>query len=130
LFGYFPWKRNNLPQLNISPDNIQIEIKDGESILTACLRNNISHLHTSGGMDRCSTCRIAVSEGIENCTPANKTEQILAKKIDLPPEFRLACQTEVTGDVHFRRLLLDKWDLVIASQQGTRDTSFDFRLSL
>ena len=116
LFGYFPWKRNNLPQLNISPDNIQVEIKDGESILTACLRNNISHLHACGGMGRCSTCRIAVSEGIENCTPANKTEQILAKKIDLPPEFRLACQTEVTGDVHFRRLLLDKRDLVIASQ--------------
>ena len=105
-----------MPQLNIAPDNIQIEIKDGESILTACLRNNVSHLHACGGMGRCSTCRIAVSEGIENCSPPNEKEQTLAEKIDLPPGFRLACQTEVTGDIHFRRLLLDKRDLVLANQ--------------
>ena len=40
----------------------------------------------------------------------------LAKKLKFPSSIRLACQTKVSGDVAYRRLLLDKRDLSLNSQ--------------
>ena len=107
-----------MPNLQITPDNINIEINDGESILTASLRNNVPHLNACGGIGRCSTCRISINDGIENCLPPNAIEQQLAEKISLPTDIRLACQTKVNGDVKLRRLLLDDRDMLITNQLG------------
>ena len=107
-----------MPKLQITPDNIDVAINEGETILTASLRNNIPHLNPCGGIGRCSTCRIPVIDGIENCLSPNEIEQQLAEKICLPSEIRLACQTKVTGDVKLRRLLLDDRDMLITNQLG------------
>jgi len=107
-----------MPKLQITPDNIDVAINEGETILTASLRNNIPHLNACGGIGRCSTCRISVIDGIENCLSPNEIEQQLAEKISLPSEIRLACQTKVTGDVKLRRLLLDDRDMLITNQLG------------
>ena len=67
-----------MPKLEITPDNINIGINEGETILTASLRNTVPHLNACGGIGRCSTCRISVIDGIENCLPPNEIEQQLA----------------------------------------------------
>lgn len=80
------------------------------SLLEISLKHGIPHMHACGGNGRCSTCRIIVTEGIENCTPRTETEETLALSRDLPENIRLACQTRVTGPVTLRRLVLDNRD--------------------
>ena len=105
-----------MTKIQVQPDNLVLEIAEHETILTASLRNEIPHLHACGGIGRCSTCRISITEGIANCLPPEKIELELAEKLDLPADIRLACQTKVTGDVSFRRLLLDDRDQSISNQ--------------
>lgn len=54
--------------------------------------------------------------GLENCAPRNSREQLLAERLHLDPQIRLACQTTITGDVSLRRLVLDSADIELTSQ--------------
>lgn len=107
-----------MPRLEVTPDELTFDISENETILTASLRNDISHLHACGGIGRCSTCRISITQGMANCVPPTQIEIELAEKIGLPDDIRLACQTMVTGDVSFRRLLLDDRDMQLSNQIG------------
>ena len=98
-------------KISFKPDNISTEISTDESILTAALRNGINHLHACGGSARCSTCRIQVVSGLENCNPRNELELKLADTHNFSDDVRLACQTTITGNVDIRRLLVDIEDL-------------------
>ncbi len=103
-------------KIEIQPDNKKIEISQDETILTASLRKEIPHLSACGGVGKCSTCRINIISGLENCSERTEYENKLAKRLDLPKTIRLACQTKVSGKVKYRRLLLDKRDLTLNSQ--------------
>ena len=94
-----------MTKIEVKPDNLVLEIAEHETILTASLRNDIPHLHACGGIGRCSTCRISITEGMANCLPPEKIELELAEN-QSTTDIRLACQTKVKGDVSFRRLLL------------------------
>ena len=89
------------------PDKIEFEANEGETILMAALRAGIAHAHLCGGSARCSTCRVIILEGLENCTPRNAEEQGIADMLRFDPKVRLACQTVVTGNVKLRRLVTD-----------------------
>ena len=45
---------------------------------------------------------------------ADPKERVIAERLGFNPEFRLACQTRVSGDVTIRRLVLDDDDVEIA----------------
>jgi len=49
-------------------------------------------MHACGGNARCSTCRVYVLDGLNNCLPRNEKEKKLAEKVGLPENIRLACQ--------------------------------------
>ena len=100
----------------VQPDNREIDITEEESILLASLRNNIAHLSACGGTGKCSTCRVEILDGLENCHPRSELEEKLAKKLSFPPNIRLGCQTKLSGNVSFRRLLLDKRDADLNTQ--------------
>ena len=102
--------------LEIHPDNKKIEISSDETVLTASLRKEIPHLSACGGVGKCSTCRINILSGLENCSLRTEHEIKLAERLKLPETVRLACQTKVCGKVKYRRLLLDKRDLSLNSQ--------------
>src|SRR5258705_11639626 len=102
--------------LELLPDRKQIAIAADESLLSASLRAGIPHAHACGGNARCSTCRVVVVEGAENCSPRNAHEQELASRLHFTPEIRLACQTTASGDVKVRRLILDTEDLELTLQ--------------
>jgi adenylate cyclase len=96
-----------MPLIYFLPDEKEIEVNEGETILLAALRAGIAHAHLCGGNARCSTCRVIILEGLENCAPLNSEEQFIADMLRFEPKVRLACQTVVTGNVKLRRLIND-----------------------
>lgn len=98
-----------------------VKTTSNTTILTASLGAGIPHTHVCGGRARCSTCRILVTKGVENCRPRNDAEARLARIKGFSPQVRLACQTTVGGDVNLRRLVLDDADIQVAIQEGRTD---------
>ena len=93
--------------IHFLPDDKKIEASEGETILLAALRAGIAHTHICGGSARCSTCRVIILEGLENCSPRNAEEQVIVDMLRFDPRVRLACQTVVMGNVKLRRLITD-----------------------
>lgn len=92
-----------------------IKVDAGESILNASLKANIDHTHVCGGNARCSSCRVLIEKGLENCLPRNEKELTVAAKLGLTPELRLACQTTLSGDITLSKPIQDAIDIEIAS---------------
>ncbi len=102
------------------PDKKSVDVSPSQTILDALLDAEIEHTHVCGGNAYCSTCRVMVLDGIENCTPTTTAERALAKKLDFPLHIRLACQTKIVGgadNVSIRRMVLDDEDLDLIDNQ-------------
>lgn len=110
----------HMPSLTILPDGRTIAIAPQETILAAAIKAGISHAHACGGAARCSTCRVWILEGIDACAPRTPREAELAERLGFDAALRLACQTQVAGDVTLRRLVLDEADLDITNQLKRR----------
>src|SRR5437868_8045034 len=110
-----------MAKIEFQNDQVIEESNLNQSLLEISLKNHIPHMHVCGGTARCSTCRVMVVEGLENCEPRNVHEQALADRKGFEPNIRLACQTHVTGPVTLRRLVLDDddADLAIQAPQAT-----------
>jgi len=106
-----------MPEIFSQTDNKIIQVSPGETILEASRRAGIHHTHVCGGNARCSTCRVYVMEGVQNCLPRNEKEQALAQKLAFPDNIRLACQTRIKGDVVIRRPVVDDLDIEIILKQ-------------
>jgi adenylate cyclase len=98
-------------------DNKKISVSPDSTILEATLKAKINHMHVCGGNARCSTCRVYVMDGLNNCLPRNEREKQLAVKLGFPEDIRLACQTKISGDITIRRPIVDKLDVEIISKQ-------------
>lgn len=105
-----------MAKLTSRPDETVFECVPGDSVLKSALRARIPLAHACGGQAKCSTCRIWILEGAEACPPPNEKEQALRERIGLDGAIRLACQLHPSGDLTFRRLVLDETDLAIANQ--------------
>ena len=105
-----------MPDILSLPDNVSFEVSDGETLLDAALRSGLPIAHACGGRGKCSTCRIWVLDGLEACPARTETEAVLAGKLQLADEVRLACQLKPAGDIRLRRLVLDDTDLVMSNQ--------------
>lgn len=107
-----------MARVRLIPDNLQIEIAPGQTILSAAQHAGVPIASACGGNAQCSTCRVWVVDGMQNCAPRSEREQQLVARLHLPANLRLACQTRVAGPVTLRRLVLDDADLNIASLLG------------
>lgn len=104
-------------KIHLFKENREIDCPDDSSILKATLAANINHTHACGGKAKCSTCRVSIMEGLENCNPRNDAEQFIADKLNFPTEIRLACQTKLKGDISIRRMIADQLDVDVALEQ-------------
>lgn len=84
---------------------------DNETLLYQALKQCIPHVHECGGKGLCSTCRVVVESGLENCSPETPAEKAIKARKNLPSYVRLACQTSVHGPVSVRRLVRDSFDI-------------------
>ena len=107
-----------MAKIDFLPDNKIYDSKSGETILQTASRNGIPHVSACGGEGNCTTCRLLVLEGVENCSPETDAELSLKEKAHTTEEFRLACQTTINGDVVVRRLVLNKEDIAAVSEKG------------
>ena len=106
-------------------DNKTVFASPDSTILEATLDAKINHIHVCGGNARCTTCRVYIMEGLNNCQPRNEKEKQLAEKLGFPQDIRLACQTRIRGDITIRRPVVDDLDKKIILKQfgnapGTR----------
>jgi len=106
-----------MAKITFLPDNKKCESSKELTILEIAKRNKIPHVSACGGEGNCTTCRLLILEGIENCSQETEKEKILIDKAHTTEGFRLACQTTVNGDITARRLVLDSDDI--------KDMSFD-----
>jgi adenylate cyclase len=105
-----------MPRIHFLPDNKTVKSKGNESIHDAALRAGVPIAHVCEGKGRCSTCRVVVLEGLDNCSPRTAKEQNIADQLSFGHEVRLACQTTIRGDVKVRRLTLDAHDVELTSK--------------
>ncbi len=106
-----------MPYIHCLPDDQVIEANPRDTLLYASLSYGIPHAAACGGSGRCSTCRVRITHGIENCQPRTPLEQKLSENLQLPADIRLACQTKVSGDVTLRRLVFDRSDIESVESQ-------------
>jgi adenylate cyclase len=106
-----------MPEIYYLPDEKTVDVEESETILETSLRVGIPHIHACGGGARCSTCRVMILEGLENCTPRTAKEKALTDRLGFPPEIRLACETIAQGSVSLRRLALDEDDQTLIFKQ-------------
>lgn len=109
--------RFSMPYIHYLPDERRIEVDEGEFLLEAALRFNIPHTHVCGKLARCSTCRVLVIEGLENCGERNSAEKAISEQLHFSPAIRLACQTQIFDDVTVRRLAIDGEDLKMINDE-------------
>jgi adenylate cyclase len=94
-----------------------VETLTDETLLEASLRAGIAHAYACGGHAHCSTCRVEVSDGIDDCAPRTDAEQKLAERLGFDRSLRLACQTVPQADLTIRRLVLDDDDIELVDQR-------------
>jgi len=109
-------------KIHLFKNNQVIDCAEEQSILEATLAAGINHTNACRGQGKCSTCRVSITDGIENCTTRTKDEEIIADQLRLPKDIRLACQTKVTGDIRIRRMVTDKLDIDIINEQISANT--------
>ena len=104
-----------MPKAKILPDDKTIDIDEEKTLLEGSLEREIPHVNACGGIGKCSTCRVYILEGVENCGNRNEEEEEMANNLNFGPEIRLACQTRLKGDIKYRRLVIDDEDLEVSS---------------
>jgi adenylate cyclase len=76
-----------------------VRVPRGWTVLEASRGFHLPHASMCGGRARCSTCRVRVVTGGEQCPPAGADEQATLARIDAPSDVRLACQLRPRGDL-------------------------------
>ena len=77
----------------------RVQVPRGWTVLEASRRFGIPHRSLCGGNARCSTCRVRVTDGAQNCPPPTPLEQQLLTRMRTGTDVRLACQLRPSGDL-------------------------------
>ncbi len=85
--------------MSISFPGRTVRVPRDWTVLEASRSFHLPHASMCGGRARCSTCRVRVTAGEENCPPAGADEQDTLDRIGAPADVRLACQLRPQGDV-------------------------------
>lgn len=89
----------------IYPNGKEVKVTKGTSILEASREHRIGHVSMCGGRGRCSTCRVRVMSNLEMLPPRNGIETVVAERLALQDNVRLACQLRPTSSVEVRPLV-------------------------
>jgi 2Fe-2S ferredoxin len=92
-----------MPKIRFLPTDVEIEVKEGTTILDAALDNNIRIDHNCGGNCACSTCHVIVEEGYDTLNEVTEDEEDMLDEAEgLTDQSRLACQCKVKADLVVR----------------------------
>ena len=99
------------------PDR-SVRVPRGWSVLEASRGHHIAHVSMCGGRARCSTCRVRVIAGEDQCPPPAKAERRTLLRIHAAEGTRLACQLRPLGNIIVLPLLT-------AAARASRDSASD-----
>jgi adenylate cyclase len=119
-----------MPTVIFQDEGIIDEQDTSLTLLQISLKHHIPHVHACGGNARCSTCRVMIHSGLDNVLPRNEAEQRLADRKGLEDNVRLACQTQIQGPIHLRRLVLDETDVSVALGETARTSGREVPLAI
>ncbi len=92
-----------MPKVRIYPEDVEITVEPGKTLLDAALDNNIKIDHNCGGNCACSTCHVIIDEGFDTLNEISEDEEDMLDEAEgLEDNSRLACQCKVTGDLVVR----------------------------
>ncbi len=93
----------DMPKIRFLPQDVEVEVPAGKTILDAALDNNIRIDHNCGGNCACSTCHVIIESGYETLPEMSEDEEdMLDEAENLTDTSRLACQVKVTQDLVVR----------------------------
>lgn len=96
-------EEGKMPKVKFLPQDIEIEVEEGKTLLDAALDNNIRIDHNCGGNCACSTCHVIIEEGFESLGEISEDEEdMLDEAENLTDTSRLACQCKVIQDLVVR----------------------------
>ena len=88
-----------LPHAALCPQGVEIEAKQGVSILDNLLQNHIEVEHACEKQAACTTCHVILRRGFDTLEDAEeKEEDMLDKAWGLEATSRLSCQAKVADD--------------------------------
>ena len=87
------------------PNGKEVRVTKGTSILEASREHRIGHVSMCGGRGRCSTCRVRVMSDLASLPPRNGIERVVAERLSLQDNVRLACQLRPTSSLEVRPLV-------------------------
>lgn len=79
--------------------------ESGPTLLEISRSWNIPHASVCGGRARCSTCRVRVTDGLDNLPPPSEQEKRVLERVGAAPNVRLACQISPATDISVATLL-------------------------
>jgi adenylate cyclase len=92
-------ERSRKRLIAISYPGRTVHVPRGWSVLEASRSFHIAHASMCGGRARCSTCRVRLIAGEDECPVAEEDEHATLARISAPPDVRLACQLRPAGDI-------------------------------
>ncbi len=81
------------------PQNIECEVKTGQSVLDVALQNNIYIKSICRGVPSCAECRVVLAEGEYNVLQPSSAELSLIGSGYFIDRRRLSCQLKCFGDI-------------------------------
>ena len=103
----------------LMPTGRRVMAPVGMTMLEAIRAAGIPHASVCGGRGRCTTCRVRVSDGLQELHDPNETERKALLRIEAPDNVRLACQTRPRRDLSVTPLLPPTATAQAARQLGT-----------
>ena len=102
----------------------KFEVESGRTILETSEQLGLFHPHECGGRAQCSTCRVWIMNGSDNCSPMTDDERRLLAARNLGQPVRLACQTKILGPLRLQILLRDQQDVehVVCDEESRYQT--------
>ena len=88
-----------LPNDELCPEGLAVDVDSGVSILDVALDNHIDIEHACEMSCACTTCHVIVREGFDSLEESDELEDdMLDKAWGLEPESRLSCQAMVADE--------------------------------
>jgi len=93
-----------MAQVAIRDYGVDVEVNEGQSLLSSILEAGLEIVHECGGNGRCGTCSVIVLEGAETLTPPNFPEQEVLRLRRKAEDARLSCRlcpsAPITVQIH------------------------------
>lgn len=88
------------PTITIAPDNQKIVAEPNQKIMEALIAAEVFLRSDCGGKGHCGKCQVKISDATGgNISPADELEVKYLGEKDLAAGLRLACRTEILGDI-------------------------------